>query len=137
MSLGLTHKRRTMKNHEVQFQVNLTMRDETKEKSTKKSNTKQISIKIMRMRFDIKKVGHLVILERICVEKRTRERTERGEGKRKRETHTPPTCTRTASPIRAHRDESTLQEKVAFHHHMTLHVLLECDDIFYKLARAM
>jgi hypothetical protein len=46
------------------------MKDEIKEKS----NTKQISIKIMRMRFDIKKVGHLVILERICVEKKRGER---------------------------------------------------------------
>jgi len=31
----------------------------------------------------------------------------------------------------------TLQKKVAFHHHMTLHVLLEGNDIFYTLARAM
>jgi hypothetical protein len=70
MSFELPHKRRTRNNHEVQFSVNLIMKDEIKEKS----NTKQISIKIMRMRFDIKKVGHLVILERICVEKRRGER---------------------------------------------------------------
>jgi len=45
-----------------------------KKNQPKKSNTKQISIKIMRMKFDIKKVGHLLILERICVEKRRGER---------------------------------------------------------------
>jgi len=43
----------------------------------------------MRMRFDIKKVGHLVILERICVEKKERgEIRERRRKKIKGDPHT-------------------------------------------------
>jgi hypothetical protein len=36
MSFELPHKRRTRNNHEVHFPVNLIMKDEIKEKSTKK-----------------------------------------------------------------------------------------------------
>lgn len=88
MSLGLTHKRRTMKNHEVQSPVNLTMRDETKEKSTKKSNTKQISIKIIRMRFDIKKSRTPCnFRENLCGKKDKGENRERRRKKKKGDPH--------------------------------------------------